>query len=197
MLQGFLRVRQVRFTFGFCTPITIPTGAFGNDLLDHHLVPRAAFPTPDSPSVIPGFLATLGPRNDGMNCWRHNTSLARHAPAPGSSPCAPRTAGPAISATDIVLYGNETSRSHRLPGPAGVHNQKRRTMWERKRRTAPAKETRASANTSGPNPTWAARPPVKLRSLEGIRTERRKLFSSAGPEAWGANAPERDCDPTV
>lgn len=40
--------------------------------------------------------------------------------------------------------------------------------------------TRASANTSGPDFTWAEKSPVKLRS-KGIRTERRKLFSSAGP----------------
>jgi hypothetical protein len=44
--------------------------------------------------------------------------------------------------------------------------------------TSASQGTRASANTSGPDFTWAFGP-VKLRTK--IRTERRKLASSAGP----------------
>jgi hypothetical protein len=42
-----------------------------------------------------------------------------------------------------------------------------------------ARETRASANTSGPNFTWA-KIAGEIADLK-IRTERRKLVSSAGP----------------
>jgi hypothetical protein len=45
----------------------------------------------------------------------------------------------------------------------------------------PGRGTRASANTSGPDFTCGLWTPVKLRTV--VRTERRKLVSSAGPFA--------------
>ena len=54
------------------------------------------------------------------------------------------------------------------PSPASGqrgHVAVRSAMWERECRQCPGlKRTRASANTSGPDSTWARRPLVKLRS---------------------------------
>jgi hypothetical protein len=57
-----------------------------------------------------------------------------------------------------------------------------------------AQGTRASANTSGPDFTWA-KIAGEIADLK-IRTERRKLVSSAGPVFLRANS-FRKCDPAV